>query len=183
MQPNPIGNVAAALREDIDGTCPLAAHAGVLPFSRFIFELRCDLGNGGNDWIDGGTGADSMSGGAGNDYLDGGAGTDTFLFSTALGAGNVDIISGFVSGEDKLLLTNGNGDPFGALSDGPLDAVAFDIVGDTTAASNVTRIIYDPATGALYYDADGSGGNDAVQFATLINWPAPIAASDIIFGV
>ena len=48
----------------------------------------------------------------------------------------------------------------------------------TQAADADDRIIYNQATGALLFDADGSGGaSSAVQFATLDGAPI-ITASD-----
>ena len=45
------------------------------------------------------------------------------------------------------------------------------------------RIVYDTLDGALYYDADGSGSQPAVQFATLAGHPAGLLATDfLVFG-
>ena len=41
------------------------------------------------------------------------------------------------------------------------------------------HIIYNKATGALIYDANGSAAGGAVQFATLVNKPA-LQASDFV---
>ena len=62
------------------------------------------IGNGGDNLMLGGAGNDSIKGGAGNDTLSGGDGDDTFYFRPdQITAGNVDIITGFVSGSDKLI--------------------------------------------------------------------------------
>lgn len=62
------------------------------------------VGNGGDNLLLGGAGNDSIKGGAGNDTLSGGDGDDTFYFRPdQITAGNVDIITDFVSGSDKLI--------------------------------------------------------------------------------
>ena len=42
------------------------------------------------------------------------------------------------------------------------------------------RIIYDENSGALFYDADGSGAGAAVQFASLRHHPAITAADFLV---
>jgi Ca2+-binding RTX toxin-like protein len=69
-------------------------------------------GGNGNDNLNGGAGLDVLVGGAGNDTLTGGADADSFVFSSATG---VDTIADFVSGTDKIVITQsalaiGNGD-------------------------------------------------------------------------
>ena len=53
------------------------------------------------------------------------------------------------------------------------------VVGTAAADAN-DRIIYDDATGNLYYDSDGTGAGVALLFATLDNAPASLAASDFL---
>lgn len=130
-------------------------------------------GFGGADALDGGSGDDQLNGGAGNDVLTGGSGSDQFVFADALGAGNVDSVQDFVSGTDHLLLDH---NIFTGLSTGALAAGAF-VIG-TTAQDADDRILYDAATGNLYYDADGNGAGTAVLFATLSGHPT-LAASDL----
>ena len=110
-------------------------------------------GLGGNDTILGNAGNDTLSGGDGVDWLTGGAGADRFVFNTADALANPDTITDFVSGVDKIGLS---ASVFGGLG----------TVG-TIRGLLADYLTYDNGTGALYYDADGAGGNAAVQFATL----------------
>ncbi len=114
------------------------------------------------DILDGGNGVDRLDGGLGADVLIGGTGTDTFVFSAALGAGNVDTIVVFNLADDRIELDLAI---FTGIGAGVLDADAF-VIG-AAAVDAEDRIIYDAATGALYYDADGIGAGAAIQFATL----------------
>lgn len=84
------------------------------------------------------------------------------MFSDTLDGGNVDTIGDFNVAADTIELS---GFIFNAIASGTLAANAF-VIG-AAAADADDRIIYDPTTGALYYDADGDGAGAAVQFATL----------------
>jgi Ca2+-binding RTX toxin-like protein len=120
----------------------------------------------------GNDGANALDGKGGIDLLTGFAGADTFRFTTALGAGNIDQVSDFQAGVDKIALENA---VFTGLAAGALPAGAF-VVG-AAAADADDRIIYNNATGALLFDADGTGAGAAVQFAVLQGLPV-ISASD-----
>ena len=131
------------------------------------------LGAGGADWISGGAGADSLNGGSGRDWLyggegkdvlTGGEGADSFVFDADLLLRNVDRITDFVSGSDTIVL----GGPF-LLPSGALAEDAFHV--GSAAADAGDRIIYDPTSGALYYDVDGRGGARQQLFATLDGKP------------
>jgi predicted extracellular nuclease len=132
-------------------------------------------GNSFAQTIIGNAGDNVLDGGAGGDVLYGLGGNDTFAFTTALGAGNVDLVVGFTTGADRIALDDAIFTHIGGL--GALNASAF--VTGTQAADASDRIIYDSATGQLLYDADGAGGVAAVQFATLNGAPA-LAISDFI---
>ena len=122
----------------------------------------------------GNNGANVLNGGAGADYLQGFGGADSFQFTTALGNGNVDQIADFTSGTDKIVLDDA---VFTQLSLGALPASVFTT--GAAATNEDQRIIYDSATGNLYYDSDGNGGAAAVLFATLNGHP-PLTASDFL---
>ncbi len=114
------------------------------------------------DTLNGGNGNDTLIGGAGNDALNGGVGTDFFRFESALSAAtNVDTIAGYSVADDTIQLSRGVFTAFGA--NGALSAAAFR--SGTSALDADDRIIYDSATGHIYYDADGNGAGAQILFA------------------
>jgi Ca2+-binding RTX toxin-like protein len=121
-------------------------------------------GNAGNNILNGGLGADTLTGLGG---------ADTFAFTTALGGGNVDAITDFQTALDKIALDDaifsGIGGP------GAFNAGAFAVGAAAVDADD--RIIYNSATGQLFFDADGNGAGAAVLFATL-NAGTALVASD-----
>lgn len=119
-------------------------------------------GNAGNDQLFGGDGNDKLSGGAGIDVLTGGTSRDIFMFDTALGNNEIDIITDFSPKDDGIYLDDVI---FSSLSTGRLNASAF--YTGSAAHDATDRVIYNAATGALYYDADGTGAASAQQFVQL----------------
>src|SRR4028119_913080 len=122
------------------------------------------IAEGGNDTLDGGALDDWFYGGVGNDVLTGGGGADRFVFETTLNStGNVDTITDFATGSDKIWLSH---TIFSKLTvNGALDASMLRI-GSAAADSN-DHIIYNRDTGALIYDSNGNAAGGAVQFATI----------------
>ncbi|HST35261.1 MAG TPA: endo alpha-1,4 polygalactosaminidase, partial [Allosphingosinicella sp.] len=110
----------------------------------------------------GNNGSNILNGGAGNDVLIGFGGADAFLFTTALGTGNIDTLADFDASQDVVRLDDAI---FTGLALGELSSAAF-VIG-TGAADASDRIIYNSTTGALLFDADGTGPTAAVQFAAL----------------
>jgi Ca2+-binding RTX toxin-like protein len=108
------------------------------------------------------SGGGIIDGKGGSDILTGRLGANAFAFTTVLGPGNIDALTDFAVGQDKIYLDDAI---FSALAGGALPAEAF-AIGSAAADAN-DRIVYDPVTGALYYDADGSGGSEAIQFAVV----------------
>lgn len=132
-------------------------------------------GLGGNDRLSGDAGDDVLNGGLGADWLNGGTGRDVFVFDTALSRQNIDTIQGFSVVDDTIYLSH---EIFSELPTGALAAGAFNTGAFATQADD--HIIFNTRTGALMYDADGAGGNAAVQFATLTSVTGRLTAGDII---
>jgi Ca2+-binding RTX toxin-like protein len=141
-------------------------------------------GNSAANILNGSTGNDTLTGGLGHDSLSGGTGIDYFLFNTTLGSTNIDTLTDFVHGTDKIVLDD---DIFKALgvtgttAGTALTASRFQL--GTTANDTADRIIYDQTSGKLYYDADGntSGGVAAVQFALIgVSTHTGLTASDFM---
>ena len=117
---------------------------------------------------------DTLFGGVGNDILAGAAGKDIFVFNTAPNAlTNRDIIVDFNHVDDTMWMENAVFTKLGAA--GALNAAFFRV--GTKALDANDYIVYNKATGGLFYDNDGSGAHAAIQFATLTTKPA-IAAND-----
>ena len=121
------------------------------------------FGTDGKDTLDGGSGKDRLHGGLGDDKLIGGSSSDTFAFDAKLGKSNVDAVTDFsVKQGDSFALEH---DIFTKIGKGELGGGAYHE--GSRAHDKSDRIIYDEAKGKLFYDADGKGAKDAVQFATL----------------
>ncbi|HVQ09774.1 MAG TPA: calcium-binding protein [Allosphingosinicella sp.] len=123
----------------------------------------------------GNSGANLLDGKGGNDLLAGLGGADTFAFTSALGAGNVDTLFDFSAADDTIALDDA---VFTGLTPGALPAGAF--VTGAAAQDLDDRIVYNQATGQLFFDADGSGAGAAVHFATLSGAPSLTAADFLV---
>lgn len=131
-------------------------------------------GGKGDDILRGDAGKDKLAGGIGLDSLTGGAGDDQFIF-TISGPTNRKTITDFTSAADKLVFDN---DVFtGLVTEGVLAADAFAL--GTKAADASDRLIYNQATGSLWYDRDGKGGSGQTLIAELQDGAA-LVASDIL---
>lgn len=121
------------------------------------------FGGSGNDRLSGGAGNDLLTGGTGLDRLAGGAGQDSFAFTTRPDARtNLDAITDFSHADDRLLLDHRVFDALGSR------VTAGELRLGTRALDSTDHLVYDKAHGRLYYDADGKGGDAAVQFAQLV---------------
>jgi Ca2+-binding RTX toxin-like protein len=115
----------------------------------------------GNDVLNGGRGDDTLVGGRGDDRLTGDLGRDSFLFAEKLTRGGVDTITDFLPEDDMFMLDTAVFKGLGSAGQ-TVKAGRFAL---GAAADADDRLIYDIATGALSYDRDGNGAEEAVQFA------------------
>jgi Ca2+-binding RTX toxin-like protein len=138
-------------------------------------------GGGAWDVVSGGDGNDVVNGGRGHDVLYGGAGKDVFVFdsrlgvSSKLGGSNVDTVKDFLSSDDAFHLDNA---VFTALGGAGALKSGFFHVGAAAHDAN-DHIIYNHATGALFYDSNGSAAGGSVQFAVL-STHATVTAGDFV---
>ena len=126
------------------------------------------IGNDQRNAFYGASGNDTLDGGKGNDVLNGGAGADRFVFSSAPNRlTNSDLIEDFSREQkDKIVLSLDvfvDFDGSGRISPDAFHAEA----GATRATEDGQFLIYDTASGALYYDAEGPDGRGAIQIAQL----------------
>jgi subtilisin-like proprotein convertase family protein len=134
-------------------------------------------GRSGNDTVRGNNGDDYIYGGTGNDDLRGGAGKDSFIFTSAVGSANADVIVDFSEVSDRIRLDNAD---FAGLSTGTLAASKFQANTAGQATQSNDRIIYDTNGGQIYFDRDGSGNASRQLFATITTDGITLTASDFI---
>ena len=122
-------------------------------------------GNETGNTVVGNDGSNVLNGGAGDDTLTGLGGADSFRFDTQLDADtNVDTIL-FFSVEDDTILLDDDIFASGLVANNSVAGSQF-VIGAAALDTN-HRIIYNDATGAVYYDSDGTGAAAAIQFAWL----------------
>ena len=135
------------------------------------------FGLAGKDSLTGGGGNDILSGGLGADTLTGGTGADSFRFDVLETTANKDTIRDFEHGIDRIELDH---TAFAAFSGHALGAIGAGELALGAAASTASQhLVYNGATGALYYDADGAGGQTQVQIAVFTASPG-LTASDLV---
>jgi trimeric autotransporter adhesin len=134
------------------------------------------------DTIDGGAGDDTISGSREGARLTGGAGADSFLFGGQSDWAGFDTIPDFASGQDRIRLDARTMPELGA--SGPLssnDPRFHAAAGATSGHDADDRLVYDTASGMLYFDPDGNGAAEASAIVRLNGGAggAPLAATDI----
>jgi trimeric autotransporter adhesin len=161
------------------------------------------FGADGADVMSGGAGNDHLAGADGNDVLDGGAGNDTitaaggfdFSIDTSTGGPGADefvvrwqfsnpanVITDFTPDEDLLSLGSFQDQLFeqsapGFFTDTLLEGV---LVSAAAASDPAHRLVYDGATGSLYYDHDGSGATSAPHHILTIGTGLTLDEADFV---
>jgi Ca2+-binding RTX toxin-like protein len=115
-------------------------------------------GNSAANTLIGNAGANTLSGLGSADTLDGGLGADKLI-----------------GGTDQIALVSA---AFNEMRLGPLAVSAF--VAGTAALDAADRLIYDPASGKLWFDSDGTGEDAAVLIALLAPGTALVAADIVV---
>ena len=146
--------------------------SAITPSSTAALNLT---GNQAANELYGNAGANVLDGRTGDDLLFGLGGADIFAFTASPDMGNVDTLADFLGGTDKIGVDDAAFKDIG--TPGAFNANAFRV--GTAAADADDRIIYDQATGRLFYDVDGNGAGAAFQFALVAGAPT-LAASDFV---
>jgi Ca2+-binding RTX toxin-like protein len=122
------------------------------------------IGASGEDSLDGGDGNDTLQGNLGTDTLIGGSGADRFVFNNPSEA--IDLLTDFSAAEGDIIAIDANGFD-SELIPGTLTEEQFRL--GASAIEESDRFLYH--NGGLFFDADGSGSENAVQIATFSNAP------------
>jgi len=153
----------------------ILSHGAALAESPLLTTDRSIMGSAFADVLLGGPSDDTIDGGGGKDTESGGPGNDQFVFDTKLNA-HTDVvhITDFAHAQDLIDLSGHIFENRVGHHLIPIHVNAHTFYaarGAHTAHTASTRLIYNTKTGALYFDADGSGHKPAVEFAVLDGHP------------
>jgi len=144
------------------------------------------VGGGFADTIDGGAGDDTLAGGEftddGSDSLIGGAGADSFIIKNAFDDAGAEVIADFASVVDLIRLDANSMPELGASGTFSADDARFHAAAGASSGHDADdRVVYDTASGRLYFDPDGSGAEAPFLIARLDGGAgaATLAATDI----
>ena len=163
-------------------TYTLSANVENLTLQNISSYTTTGIGNSTANTVTGNNYDNTLNGGAGNDTLIGGLGADHFVFNTTLNATtNVDTITDFVTGTDKIDLTKTALMANLVSSGSTLNSSDF-LVSSLHSNTASQHLLFNTTTNGLYYNADGSGTGAAILFATLtgISHADHIHASDFV---
>jgi Ca2+-binding RTX toxin-like protein len=121
-------------------------------------------GDAGNDKLFGNGSNDYLYGGIGKDVLTGGAGRDSFVFNTKPAKSNIDKVTDFNVVDESIYLENAVFKALGStgLINKPVQIKKAEFALGNKAADGSDHVIYNKKTGALFYDADGTGSQAPV---------------------
>lgn len=128
-------------------------------------------GGTGNDTLNGGLGSDSLTGGAGKDIITGGTGSDMFIYTkvTETSGVNVDVISDFLHGTDKINLSAIDADVYTSGDQ------AFKLIAGSSAFTDAGQIHL--VGNVLSGDVTGDGVTD---FSITLTGVSSVTASDFV---
>lgn len=125
-------------------------------------------GNASANLIIGNAGANRLDGGPGADTLTGGAGRDLFVFHKPASKKQIDTVTDFsVKAHDRIGLDHVSFKHLG--HKGMLKQDAFWTGSSSHDSSD--RVVYNPKTGALFFDPDGNGPAKQIEIAKLNHKP------------
>jgi Ca2+-binding RTX toxin-like protein len=145
-----------------------------------VKDVPTITGTSAADTLVGGAGADVITGGAGSDQLTGGAGADQFRFDQTPGSSNLDTITDFVSGTDKLIFSVKIFKALGTKAGAVTSAQFVQGAGLTTGQDATDRLVFNTSNSTLYYDADGSATVQAGVAVAVLTGVTSLSVADLL---
>jgi Ca2+-binding RTX toxin-like protein len=145
-----------------------------------VKDVPSITGTSAADTLVGGAGADVITGGSGNDQLTGGEGADQFKFDQAPGTSNLDTITDFVTGSDKLMLSLKIFKAIGTKAGAVTSAQFVQGAGLTTGQHTTDRLVFNTTNSTLYYDADGSAAAQSGVAIAVLTGITSLSATDLL---